>query len=107
MENESGLDRNAALADMRYSFIEQLWCRSVWSSAARASEHLRSVRIDSVLTNKYAALPIFVGIMLLIFWLTFDVIGAGLQDLLALGIEPSDRGGRPWPHGLWHQSGGA
>lgn len=50
-------------------------------------EHLRSVRIDHVLTNKYAALPIFVGIMLLIFWLTFDVIGAGLQDLLALGIS--------------------
>lgn len=85
MENEGKLDRNAAIASMRYDYIERL-CSKTVVKCRESREHLRSVRIDRVLTNKYAALPIFVGIMLLIFWLTFDVVGAGLQDLLALGI---------------------
>ena len=86
MENEGKLDRNAAIASMRYDYIERLCAKTV-VKCRESREHLRSVRIDRVLTNKYAALPIFVGIMLLIFWLTFDVVGAGLQDLLALGIS--------------------
>ncbi len=86
MEDEGGLDRNAAIASMRYDYIERL-CRKTVVKCRESREHLRSVRIDRVLTNKYAALPLFVGIMLLIFWLTFDVIGAALQDLLALGID--------------------
>ena len=85
MEDEGKLDRNAAIASMRYDYIERL-CSKTVVKCRESREHLRSVRIDRVLTNKYAALPIFVGIMLLIFWLTFDVVGAGLQDLLALGI---------------------
>ena len=95
MEDEGGLDRNAAIASMRYDYIERL-CGKTVVKCRESREHIRSVRIDRVLTNKYAALPLFVGIMLLIFWLTFDVIGAGLQDLLALGIDKlgalADRG---------------
>ena len=83
---EGGLDRNAAIASMRYDYIEKL-CEKTVVKSRESKEHIRSVRIDRVLTNKYAALPIFVGIMLLIFWLTFDVVGAFLQDLLALGID--------------------
>ena len=86
MEDDGKLDRNAAIASMRYDYIERL-CSKTVVKCRESREHLRSVRIDRVLTNKYAALPIFVGIMLLIFWLTFDVVGAGLQDLLALGIS--------------------
>ena len=86
MEDEGKLDRNAAIASMRYDYIERL-CSKTVVKCRESREHLRSVHIDRVLTNKYAALPIFVGIMLLIFWLTFDVVGAGLQDLLALGIS--------------------
>lgn len=86
MEEEGGLDRNAAIASMRYDYIEKL-CEKTVVKSRESKEHIRSVRIDRVLTNKYAALPIFVGIMLLIFWLTFDVLGAFLQDLLALGID--------------------
>ena len=86
MEDEGKLDRNAAIASMRYDYIERL-CSKTVVKCRESREHLRSVRIDRVLTNKYAALPIFVGIMLLIFCLTFDVVGAGLQDLLALGIS--------------------
>ncbi len=86
MEAERGLDRNAALADMRYNFIEQLCARCVIRSR-ESKEHRRSVKIDSVLTNRYLALPLFVLIMLVIFWLTFDVIGAFLSDLLAAGID--------------------
>ncbi len=85
MEEEGGLDRNAAIASMRYDYIERL-CEKTVVKCHESKEHLRSVRIDRVLTNKYAALPVFLGIMLLIFWLTFDVVGAFLQDALALGI---------------------
>lgn len=86
METERGLDRNAALADMRYNFIEQVCARCVVRSH-ESREHRRSMRIDSVLTNRYLALPLFILIMLTIFWLTFSVIGQGLSDLLAAGID--------------------
>ena len=85
METENGLDRNASLADMRYTFIEQVTADAV-VKCHESKEHKRSVAWDRVLTGKYTALPVFFGVMLLIFWLTFDVIGQGLSDLLALGI---------------------
>lgn len=85
MEAERRLDRNAALADMRYAFIETV-CRQSVVKPAESRERLRSVRIDDVLTNKYLALPIFLGIMLLIFYLTFGLIGQSLSDLLLDGI---------------------
>ena len=86
METENGLDRNASLADMRYTFIEQVTADAV-VKCYESKEHKRSVAWDRVLTGKYTALPVFFGVMLLIFWLTFDVIGQGLSDLLALGID--------------------
>lgn len=86
LETESGLDRNAALADMRYGFIESVVEASV-VKCHESKEHLRSVAIDKVLTGKFTAIPVFFGIMLLIFWLTFNVIGAGLQSLLTMGID--------------------
>ena len=86
MENDGGLDRNAAIASMRYDYIERLCARAV-VKCRESREHIRSIRIDKVLTNKYAAIPIFVGIMMLIFWLTFDVVGAFLQDVFAMGID--------------------
>ncbi len=86
MENERGLDRNAALADMRYSFIETLVAQTV-VKPRESKEHLRSVKADRLLTGRYTAIPIFLGVMLLIFYLTFHVIGAFLSDLLALGID--------------------
>lgn len=86
MENEGGLDRNAALAEMRYSFIESV-CADCVVKAQESREMLRSVKIDKVLTNKYLAIPAFIAIMAFIFWMTFDVIGQRLSDLLALGID--------------------
>ena len=86
METENGLDRNASLADMRYTFIGQVTADAV-VKCHESKEHKRSVAWDRVLTGKYTALPVFFGVMLLIFWLTFDVIGQGLSDLLALGID--------------------
>ncbi len=86
MESERGLDANAALADMRYAFIESV-CEKAVVKCKESREHHRSVKIDSVLTNKYLALPLFLVIMLLIFWLTFGVIGSFLSDLLSLGID--------------------
>ncbi len=86
METENGLDRNASLADMRYTFIEQVTADAV-VKCHESKEHKRSVAWDRVLTGKYTALPVFFGVMLLIFWLTFDVIGQGLSDLLALCID--------------------
>ena len=85
METESGLDRNAALADMRYAFIE----RTVRGSVVKghdSREHKRSVQLDRVLTGKYTALPVFFGVMFLIFYLTFHVIGQNLSDWLDAGI---------------------
>ena len=86
MESERGLDANAALADMRYAFIESV-CEKAVVKCKESREHHRSVKIDSVLTNKYLALPLFLVIMLLIFWLTFGVVGSFLSDLLSLGID--------------------
>lgn len=85
MEHDRGLDRHAALADMRYNFVENLAARTVTKKEV-SKEQVRSKRIDAVLTHKYFALPIFFGLMFLIFWLTFDVLGAALQDLLGSGI---------------------
>ena len=86
MEQERGLDRNAALADMRYSFIEDVVAKAV-TKPHESREHLRSSKIDRVLTGKYTAIPVFIGVMLLIFYLTFNVIGKFLSDALALGID--------------------
>ncbi len=86
MEDETGLDRNAALADMRYTFIEKVVAVSV-VKCHKSREHLRSMKIDRVLTGKYTALPVFFAVMFLVFYLTFHVIGAGLSDLLSLGID--------------------
>ena len=86
LENETGLDREAALADMRFTFIERL-CDKTVVRPCESREHKRSVAIDKVLTGKYTALPCFIGIMALVFWLTFGVIGAALSDLLTLGID--------------------
>ena len=85
MEAEHGMDRNAALADMRYDFIEGVCARTV-VKCQESRERRRSEAIDRVVTNKYLALPIFFGIILLIFYLTFSVVGQGLSDLLAAGI---------------------
>ena len=86
MEKDRGLDRNAALADMRYQFIEKV-CDKTVKKCQESKEHIRSVKIDGVLTNKYLAIPMFLGIMILIFFLTFHVVGAALSDLLAEGID--------------------
>lgn len=85
MEHDTGLDRNAALADMRYTFIEKSVTQSV-VKCNESREHKRSVKMDEVLTGKYTALPVFFGVMFLVFWLTFNVIGSKLSDLLSLGI---------------------
>lgn len=86
METEGGLDRNAALADMRYRFIEAVCAESV-VKAHESREMRRSVKIDKVLTNKYLAIPMFIAIMGFIFWMTFSVLGKWLSDMLALGIS--------------------
>ena len=86
METESGLDRNAALADMRYSFIERC-VEKTMVKASESREHARSVKMDRILTGKYTALPVFIVIMLAIFFLTFNVIGAFLSDALAAGVD--------------------
>ena len=86
MENEGGADRNAALASMRYEFIEKIVADAV-VKPEESKEHKRSAKIDRVLTNKYLALPIFIVGMFAIFFLTFEVVGKFLSDLLALGID--------------------
>ena len=86
MEHDRGLDRNAALADMRYNFIEQV-CNDCVVKAKESKEHRRSMQIDKVLTNRVFAIPVFVGIMGLIFFLTFNVLGAWLSDLLTYAID--------------------
>lgn len=86
MEEEHDMDRNAALADMRYDFIEKV-CSTTVIKPQESKEHLRSVKIDSVLTHKYLSIPIFIGVMFFVFYLTFNVIGAYLSDLLAVGID--------------------
>ena len=86
METDCGMDRNAALADMRYHFIESVCAKTV-VKCRESRERLRSEAIDRVVTNKYLALPLFFGLMLAIFYLTFNVIGAFLSNLLANGID--------------------
>ena len=86
MENETGLDRNAALADMRYTFIEGVVASSV-VKCHESKEHARSMKIDRILTGKYTALPTFLVVMFLTFYLTFNVIGKWLSDLLQLSID--------------------
>lgn len=86
METDRGLDRNAALADMRYNFIEDV-CRGCVVKSQESKEYLRSVKIDKLLTNRYLALPVFVGIMGLVFYLTFHLFGVWLSDLLAYAID--------------------
>ncbi len=86
MEKERGLDRSAAIADMRFSFIMKV-CDTCVIKPKESREHARSLKIDRVLTGKYTAIPVFLGVMGLVFYLTFNVIGAWLQDLLAMGIE--------------------
>ena len=85
MESERGLDRCAAMADMRFSFIGRV-CTQCVIKPKESREHLRSERLDRILTGKYTAIPFFIGIMALVFFLTFGVIGVWLQDLLAAGI---------------------
>lgn len=86
MEEEAGTDRMAALADMRFSFIEGVCDQSV-VKPHESREHLRSVAADRILTGKYTAIPVFILIMVLVFWTTFDAVGQRLSDLLELGIE--------------------
>ncbi len=86
MESETGFDRNEALADMRYTFIEGVVEASV-VKCCESKEHRRSMNIDKILTGKYTALPVFFGVMFLVFWLTFNVIGSTLSDLLTGGID--------------------
>ncbi|MDR2931552.1 MAG: ferrous iron transport protein B [Oscillospiraceae bacterium] len=86
MESELGLDRNAALADMRYRFIEGVCAKTV-TKQRESVAHLRSIRIDNILTHKYLAIPVFLSVMLLVFWLTFGVIGMPLSDLMSEGID--------------------
>ncbi|MDE6420366.1 MAG: ferrous iron transport protein B, partial [Lachnospiraceae bacterium] len=86
MEKERGLDRAAAIADMRFHFIKKI-CSETVIKAGESKEHVRSRKMDRFLTGKYTAIPAFIGIMALVFFLTFHVIGLGLQNLLAMGID--------------------
>lgn len=86
MEEECGLDRAAAIANMRFCFIKRI-CGATVIKPKESREHLRSQKIDQVLTGKYTAIPMFILIMLIIFWLTFDIIGTFLSDLLGAGID--------------------
>ena len=86
MEQERGLDRAAAIADMRFHFIKSI-CQQTVIKPSESKEHARSIKIDKILTGKYTAIPSFIAIMGLVFWLTFSVIGKGLSNLLDLGIS--------------------
>ena len=86
METERQLDRSAAIADMRFDFIERL-CERTVVKPKQSRERVRSEKIDRILTGKYTAIPCFIGIMVLVFYLTFNVIGAWLQEILEIGID--------------------
>lgn len=86
MENERGLDHSAAMAEMRFDFINKV-CASCVIKPRESKEHIRSSKIDNILTGKYTAIPVFIGIMALVFYLTFFLIGPFFQDLLASGID--------------------
>ena len=85
MEDECGMDRSSAMADMRFEYIENV-CRNTVVKPKESKERIRSRRIDKVLTGKYTGIPAFVAIMALVFYLTFNVIGAWLSDILDIGI---------------------
>lgn len=85
MEKERGLDKSAAIADMRFAYIEKV-CNASVNKPRESKEHIRSQKIDQILTGKFTAIPVFVGIMALVFYLTFNVIGAFFQGLLEMGI---------------------
>ena len=86
MEDHRGLDRAAAMADMRFAFIEKV-CAACVTIPRESRERVRSRRIDKVLTGRFTAIPVFIGVMFLVFFLTFNVVGAWLQGLVALGVE--------------------
>ena len=86
METERQVDRSAAIADMRFDFIERL-CEQTVVKPKESKERIRSEKIDRILTGKYTAIPCFIGIMALVFYLTFNVIGAWLQGILEIGID--------------------
>ena len=86
MEYDTGMDRNAALADMRYNFIEKV-CASCVTKARESKEHRRSMAIDRVLTHRILAIPLFIAIMCLVFFMTFNVVGAFLSDLMAYAVD--------------------
>ena len=86
MEKERNMDRNAAIADMRFSFIHKV-CRRTVKKPKESKERIKSEKIDKVLTGKYTAIPAFIGIMGIVFWLTFNVIGAWLQELIEQGVD--------------------
>lgn len=86
METERKLDRSAAIADMRFDFIERL-CEQTVVKPKESKERIRSERIDRIFTGKYTAIPCFIGIMVLVFYLTFNVIGAWFQNILQMGID--------------------
>lgn len=90
MEKERGLDRSAAIADMRFNFIERI-CERTVVKPKESRERVRSQKIDRILTGKYTAIPCFLAIMLAVFYLTFNVIGAWLQGLLEMGIDALTR----------------
>ena len=98
MERERGLDRNAAIADMRFDFIKKI-CAQTVVKPSESREHRRSQRLDSVLTGRFTAIPVFLLIMVGIFWLTFDVIGGSLQGLLESGIDSLSGSLRGWLEG--------
>ncbi len=95
MEQEGGLDRNALIADMRFSFIMKV-CSQTVVKPTESKEHKRSQAIDKILTGKFTAIPMFILIMLLIFWLTFDLIGGNLQSLIESGLEAASDGLHSW-----------
>ena len=86
MEKERGLDRSAAIADMRFAYIGKV-CESTVKKPRESKERIRSERMDKILTGKFTAIPMFIAIMGLVFWLTFNVVGAWLQEILELGID--------------------
>lgn len=85
MEKERGLDRSAAIAEMRFDYIEKI-CNNCLDKPRESKEHIRSQKLDHILTGKYTAIPVFIAIMATIFYLTFEVIGAWLQGILEIGI---------------------
>lgn len=87
MEHHLGTDREAAMADMRYSYIENLCKETVIKVSKESKEHLRSLKIDLVLTNRFLAIPIFLGIMFFVFWLTFSTVGAFFSNIFSYGID--------------------